>query len=151
MLMPDSQRNVIDRVRLAAQAGEGRARIGEGVHANAEPGHAVAAADADQAEQQNDRQRHAMDLPGTGDSTPKYSTITMAMNTHRKHQEFALRDQIGLAGFVDQLGDFPHRAVHRQILQLHENGHAKQQTEDADENAEQQQCVAVNAEELYRR
>ena len=33
-------------------------------------------------------------------------------------QEFALRQQVGLTGFVDQLGDFEHRLVHRQIAQV---------------------------------
>ena len=32
--------------------------------------------------------------------------------------ELALRDQIGLAGLVNQLGDLEHRPVHRQVLQL---------------------------------
>ena len=54
MLMPALQRNRITGERLAAQAGERRARVGERVHANAEPRHAVAAGDADQAERQND-------------------------------------------------------------------------------------------------
>ncbi len=47
-----------DRVageRLAVEAGERGARVGEGVDADAEPRHAVAAGDADQAEEQDDR------------------------------------------------------------------------------------------------
>ena len=54
MLMPGAQRDGVNRERLAAQAGERRARIGERVHADAEPGDAVAAGDADQAEDQDD-------------------------------------------------------------------------------------------------
>ena len=58
------QRNLVDGIRLAAQAGEGGARVGEGVHADAEPRHAVAAGDSDHAEQQNDGQRHRDRLAG---------------------------------------------------------------------------------------
>ena len=54
-----SQRNRVDRERLAAQAGERRARVGEGVDADAEPRDAVAAGDADQAEEQDDRRASA--------------------------------------------------------------------------------------------
>ena len=55
MLMPALQRNGVEREGLALEAGEGRARVGEGVDADAEPGHAVAAGDADEAEGQDDR------------------------------------------------------------------------------------------------
>ena len=48
------ERNGINRVRLAAQSGKRRARVGKRVHANAEPRHAVTAGDSHQAEQQND-------------------------------------------------------------------------------------------------
>jgi hypothetical protein len=48
------QRNRIDRVGLAAQAGKRTARVGIGIDANAEPRHAVAAGDADQAEEHDD-------------------------------------------------------------------------------------------------
>jgi hypothetical protein len=44
------QRDGVGGEGLAAQAGEGRAAVGEGVDADAEPGHAVAAGDADEAE-----------------------------------------------------------------------------------------------------
>ena len=46
------QRDGVAGERLAREAGEGGARIGEGVHPDAEPGHAVAAGDADEAEEQ---------------------------------------------------------------------------------------------------
>ena len=60
------ERNLVDRERLAAQSGEGGARVGEGVDADAEPGHAVAAGDADQAEHQNDGKRDRDGLAGHG-------------------------------------------------------------------------------------
>ena len=65
------QRNRVNRERLPAQARERRARIGERVDADAEPRHPVAAGDADQAEQQDDRQVTAIGLPGIGVSQPK--------------------------------------------------------------------------------
>ena len=49
------ERNRVARERLAAQAGERGAGVRERVHADAEPGDAVAAGDADQAEQQDRR------------------------------------------------------------------------------------------------
>src|SRR5690349_24020573 len=33
-------------------------------------------------------------------------------------EELALRDEIGLARLVDQLGDLPHRFVHGEVLEL---------------------------------
>ena len=102
MLMPALQRDRVDRERLAAQAGERGARVGEGVDADAEPRHAVAAGDADQAEEQDDRDlRIGVEL------------LQHAEVEHHDHadedledqDELALRDQIGLARLVNQLGD----------------------------------------------
>ncbi len=44
----------VDRVGLAAERGEGGARVGERVDADAEPRDAVRAGDADEAEEQDD-------------------------------------------------------------------------------------------------
>ena len=74
------QRNRVAGIRLAAQRRERRARVGEGVDANAEPRDAVAARDADQAEHEDD------DAPRSSEkccSTPKYSAITAPMKTSR--------------------------------------------------------------------
>ena len=73
------ERNRVDRVRLALEAGERRARVGVGVHADAEPRHAVAAEDADDAEEQDDADAQRLQP----DSTPKYSTMTTAMKISR--------------------------------------------------------------------
>ena len=48
------ERDVVRRERLAAQRRERGARVGEGVDADAEPRHAVAAGDADEAEDDDD-------------------------------------------------------------------------------------------------
>ena len=44
-------------------------------------------------------------------------------------QELDLRDQVGFAGFIDQLGNFEHRFVDRQILELVIDDHPEQQTQ----------------------
>ena len=62
--------------------------------------------------------------------------------------ELALRDQVGLARLVDQLGDLAHRRVHRQVLQLNEDHQAEREAEHADDEAAQQQRAAVDALEL---
>src|SRR5207253_3187973 len=51
---PGAERDSINRERLAAKAGERGARVGERIHPDAEPRDAVAAADSDEAENQDD-------------------------------------------------------------------------------------------------
>ncbi len=142
------QRNLVNRIRFAAQPRKRRARVRKRVHANAEPGHAVAARNSQQAERQNDDdpegfvvQQHAeVQHDHHRDERPQ------------QHQEFALRDQVGFAGLVNQLGDFPHRAVYRQILQPRINRQAKNQPENAEKNSEEQQLVSVDSvQESHRR
>ena len=62
------ERNLVDGERLAGQGCEGGAGVGEGVDANAEPGYAVAAGDADQTEDENDERRASASMCS---STPK--------------------------------------------------------------------------------
>jgi hypothetical protein len=69
----------------------------------------------------------------------------------QQHQELALREQIGLAGFVNQLRNFAHGAMYRQVLQPHVNQHAKAQTEDAEQQPYHQQPMPVDPEERNRR
>ena len=71
--------------------------------------------------------------------------MTTAMKTQQQHQKFALRDEIRLAGLVDQLGDIAHRLVHGQILESRVDRQAEEQTEDANENAPEEKLVAVDA------
>ena len=138
------QRNVVDWVGLAAQAGEGRARVRESVYADAEPGHPEAARDADQAEEQNDAHANGLELQ----QHPKVQDDDHGDEALQQQQEFALRHQVGLAGFIDQFGDLPHGAVHRQVLQPRVDDQAEEQAEDAEGNAGGQQPVPVHAEEL---
>ena len=68
-----------------------------------------------------------------------------------QHDELALRDQIGFAGFIDQLGHFAHRFMNRQVLQLHEDRQSKDQAGDAEEQSDHQQSGSAEAEMIHRR
>ncbi len=145
VLFIGTQRDGIARIRLAAESGERRARVGEGVHANAEPRHAVAAQDAENAKRQNDGQRHAHRV-----DRPQPSEV--GQDHHRDerpqdHEELALGNHVGLAGLIDQLGNLAHGAVYRQVLELHVNGESEEQSEAAEDNSDQQNVVAIHAEE----
>ena len=65
-------------------------------------------------------------------------------------QERALREQIGLAGLVDQLGDLAHRAVHRQVLQLVEDDQAEEDAERGDAEADHEQRAALIAADRHQ-
>ena len=99
---------------MPAQAGKRGAGVGERIHANAEPGHAVASGDAHQAEQQDD------------DDLDRREVLQRAevenhddADEHLEEQdELALGDQVRLAGLVNQFRDLQHRAVHGQVLEL---------------------------------
>ena len=139
---------VIDRIGLAAQAGEGGARVREGVHANAEPGHAIASRHADEAERENDRQSDGDRLAGDRSEHAEVEHDYYGNEEPEKKQEFALGDEVSLAGFVDQLGNVAHRAVNGKILEAAINDQAKDQAKNAKENAEEKEFVAVDAEKL---
>ena len=118
MLMPALQRNRVAGERPPFEAGERGARVGEGVDADAEPRHAVAAGDADQAEDQDDRDLHRVDMC---EQHAEVQQDDRPDEDLEDQDELALRDQIRLAGLVDQLGDLAHRAMHRQRLELSED------------------------------
>ena len=68
---------------------------------------------------------------------------------HPEHQdELALREQIGLARLVNQLGHFAHRLVHRQVLELGERHQPEEQAERADHQAAHQQRAPVDPPEV---
>ncbi len=136
-----AQRDRVDRIRHALEAGERGARVGEGVDADPEPGDAVTAADPDQAEEKNDG-----DLDGVHvlqDAEVEHHDD--ADERFENEDELALGHQIGLAGLVNELGDLEHRAMHRQVLQLREDHHAERQPEQADEEPDHEQRPAVDA------
>ena len=148
-----AERNRVDRERASLEPGERRARVGERVHADAEPGDAVAAGDADQAEEQDDGDLewrktvhegagHRVNVRG---KPAEVDGADDADEDPQDQDELALRDQVGLAGLVNQLGDLAHRAVHGKIAQLHEDHHPERQTEHADPQACHEQRPAVDA------
>ncbi len=134
MLMPGGE-------RLASQAGEGRSRVGEGVDPDSEPSDPVAAADPDQAEKQDDRYcpcGHA----------PQHAEVHHhddANENFEEQDELALSHQIGLARGVNQLGNFEHRSMHRQILELHVLPKPEDQPEDTNHQSPHQNATAIDS------
>ncbi len=61
--------------------------------------------------------------------------------------EFALRNQVGFAGRVNQFRDLTHRAMDRQLLQVHVHGQTEAKAEHADDDAAEKQVVAGDAVE----
>src|SRR5204863_2300224 len=109
-----AQRNRIARVRRAAQAGEGRTRVRERVDADAVPRHAVAAGDADHAEQKNDNyfdRFQLLEIPEVENDDNTYKHL-------QNKEKLALREQIGFAGLPDQLRHFQHGGMYGQIAKL---------------------------------
>ena len=121
--------NLENGIGLAAKAGKCRAGIGERVDANAEPRHAVTAGDPYQTEEEDNphsegrisQQHLEIDQDDGSNENPE------------QQQEFSLRNEIGLAGLPNQLGDICHRAVNGQVLQACINDQSKEQAEDAKE------------------
>ena len=58
--------------------------------------------------------------------------------------ELALRDQVGLAGLVNELGDFEHGPVNREVFQLRVDDQAEHQAEQRDGQPSHQQRPAVD-------
>src|SRR5579884_650023 len=136
--------NLINREGFSTKAGEGSARIGKGVDADAEPGDAIASTDPKDAEGQNNAYPNGLKVQ-------KHAEIHD--DDHRneypkQEQKLALGDEISLAGFPDQLGHFLHGLVNRQALESAVNDQAEDESEDAKQNAEHQQPVAIETQEL---
>ena len=143
---PGAERNGVDRKRHASQAGERGARVGERVDADAEPRHAVAAGDADEAEEQDD-----------GDLQRVHVLEHAEVDHHdradeqlEEEDELALGDEIRLAGLVNELGDVPHRLVNRQVLEPGEDHEAERESAQAHDQARHQQGAAIDAMEIHR-
>ena len=130
-----AQRNLINRIGLTAKARKRRPRVRKCVHANPEPCNAVTSQNSHDAEEQNHRYfrrfvvtQHAEIQHDDGsDENPK------------QKEKLALIDEVGLAGFVDQLRNFAHRAMHGQILKPHVNRHAECEAKKAEKNSPDQQ------------
>ena len=105
------QRDVIAGERLAAEGGEGGARVGEGVDAHAEGRDGEAAGDTDHAEQQDDRDLVSLESL----QEAEIENDDDRDEAFQEHEELALGGEVGLAGLVDQLGDFAHGVVYRHV------------------------------------
>ena len=140
---PGAQRDVVAGVGAPGHRGVRGAGVGQGVDADAVPGHRVAAAHADQREQDHHgRPAHpeideeqVVDDDDGGDEGPQ------------QQQEPALLFQVGLAGGVDQLGYVPHRRVHGHAVQLRIGDDPEHQAEGAHDQSETEQHAARQAEE----
>ncbi|MBS1117548.1 MAG: hypothetical protein H6Q87_1932 [candidate division NC10 bacterium] len=118
----------------------------EGVDPDAEPRHGVTSEDADDAEHDN------------GDDLPRREVKQESEVDHdddrdegpQDGQELALGYQVGLAGLVDQLRDLAHGLVDREIPDLHVLHQPEGHAAETNDQTEQQQAVAVNAQERHR-
>ncbi len=140
------ERNGVGREGLAPEAREGRARVRERVDADAEPGHAVAPADPDEA-----REEDHPDLQGL--HVPQAAVVDDEDRPDEELQdedELALRDEVRLARLVDELGHVAHRLVHGQVLQLAVHDEPESETGEADQDAGHEQRAARESEERHR-
>jgi hypothetical protein len=151
-----AQRYRVDRKGPPFEPGKRRARVREGVHADAEPRHPVAAGDADEAEEQDHRHLerwepmdHFVSYRIDGRRQPaEVDRGDDADEDPENEDELALRDEVGLAGLVDELGDLVHRPVHGQVLQLDVDHHAEDEPEHTHAQPHHQQRAPVDASEL---
>src|SRR5205085_765997 len=117
----------------------------------AEPGDPITPPDPDQTENQNDRQ-------GNGDRLIRYrrQNAEVKYDHHgneepQDQEEFPLSDQIGLAGLINQFGDFAHGAMDRHVPQAGVDDEPEAQAKDAKQNSDHQQAVTVYSKEEYLR
>ena len=91
----------------------------------------------------------ATGLPGTGASQPKYRDDDAGDEDPENDQELALRQQVGLAGLVDQLGDLAHGRVDGEIAKPGIHHEAEDEAERGDAHTEHQERAPSNPEERH--
>ena len=143
---PGPQRDLVEGKRLAAQARERRAGVRVRVDPDAEPRDPVAPRDSDQAEQQDHRDLQRLEVP----QEAEVQDHDHADERLEEQQELALLDEVGLAGLVDQVRDLRHRPVHREPLDRRHLEEPEGQPRDAHEEADQEQRMAADSQELGR-
>ena len=127
------ERDRVTREWLPAERRERGAGVREGVDAHTERRDTETAADPDHAEEQNDSDLICL-------KPLKEAEIENDDNGDeqlQQHEEFALRGEIGFAGFVNQLGDLPHGRVDLHIAEADENHEAKNEAQSADDETGQ--------------
>src|SRR5713101_3793300 len=82
----------------------------------------------------------------TGASTPKYNHND-GDKRPQKQQKLSLRHEIRFASLVDQLGNFAHGAMDRQVLQLRIDRQTETQSENAEQDSNRKQKMPVPAAE----
>src|SRR5262249_13552057 len=112
-----------------------------------EPRHAVAAGDSDETEDQDDDDALNLEVA----QHAKVKNDNGGDERPQQHEKLTLRKQVGLAGLVDEFGDFAHGAMDWQILQAHVDGHAETQSKDAEQQTDHQEPMTINAKEGHRR
>ena len=140
------ERDGVDRQRPAREARERRPRVREGVDPHAEPRDAVAPADADEAEQEDDQDAHGLepeqDAEVEDDDEPDEDL--------EDQEELALRHEVRLARLVDQLRDLPHGRVHGQLLDAAEDDEPEDQPQDAHDQPAEEERPPVHAHQRDR-
>ena len=119
------ERDGVGGERLALERRERRARVRERVHADAEPRDEAAARDADEAEREDDEDLRGLAL---GEVVLREAEVVEDHGSDEEledHDELDLRDEVRLAGLVDELADLEHRLVDRHGLQLREDPEAE--------------------------
>src|SRR5450432_1828231 len=140
------ERDGVAGIGLAAEAREGRARVRERVDADAEPGDAVAARDADEAEEQDDGHLERLEVA----QDAEVDRDDGADEDLEQEDELALRDEVRLAGLVDELRDLEHGLVDRHAAQLPKDYEAEDEAEQAhDEAAREQRAARQAAQEAH--
>src|SRR5262249_16923802 len=124
----------VDRVRLGFEAGERGARVGEGVDSNSEPRDAVTAEDPDDTEQQDDDHSDGLELQ----QDSEIENDDYCYECFEDENEFALSDEVGLAGLVNQFRDFPHRLMNRKLLQVSVHCEPEEQPQHANQETPQE-------------
>src|SRR5581483_1693485 len=109
---------------------------GKSVYPNAEPRNPVASGDTHDAKGKNDRQRYAYRLVRYRGKDAEVEDDDDGNEAPQEDEKLSLRDQIRLAGLVNEFRDLPHGAVDGQVLQLGVDNQTKKQAEDAEENSE---------------
>src|SRR5262249_5550752 len=133
-------------IRLHTQAAKFRPRVRKSINANAEPCHAVAAANSHNAEGQNNDYASRLVLEQKAE---------VQQNNHRnedpqKQQKLSLRDEVGFAGLVDQFRHFAHGAMYGQIFQSRIDSQTESQPKNTKKDTDHEQAMAVHAQKSHR-
>ena len=133
----------VDGIGQTLEACESSAGVGEGVDTNAEPSNTIAAQNADDAEKNNDGNLSGgfLEQPAeihdndSSDDGPKYG------------DKFALVDEVGFAGFVNEFGDFQHAGVDWHGFEFFVDHDAEIEAGSANQQSAVEECFTGETEE----